>query len=41
MDPENKCTDKEILELLDEAGLHDLILKKIEEEETPDPNCAS
>lgn len=33
MDPLNKCADTEILDVLDEAGLRDLILKKLEENE--------
>ena len=37
MDPENFCKDQEILDLLKDAGLYDLILKKlIEEDENED-----
>ena len=33
LDPEEKCTDEEIRELLKEAGMEELILKKKEEDE--------
>ena len=33
LDPEDKCTDEEILELLKKAELYDLILKKKKEED--------